>query len=187
VSLNRIVVKKATAILVALASLGLGVIGTALSTLYEQNEWILFQGETFKVSYGFPLAWMGYSQNYPPIHLDPPQWPFGPIVIPLKTYWFSLGSLLLDAAFWFAISFFVCGTTMKSVKILLRTIASNVVVTYFLASASFSVVGLSLNLFSYENLGLRLYGFGLFLIAATFYQVLVRERRTSKKHFPAIS
>ena len=35
----------------------------------------------------------------------------------------------------------------------------------------------------YEDLGLRLYGFGMFLVIATFYQSLVGERKTSKKHF----
>ena len=37
--------------------------------------------------------------------------------------------------------------------------------------------------FPYEDLGLRLYGFGIFLVVATFYQSLLGERKTSKKHF----
>jgi hypothetical protein len=122
-------------------------------------------------------------------------------------YWFSLESLILDAAFWFAISFFACLVTMKSVKILRKTIASkilpsiNVVVMYFLFSLSFLVAGLCLSSVTqsiniglgpppldfeflshpYLDLGLRLYGFGIFLVAATFYQSLVGERKTSEK------
>jgi hypothetical protein len=173
VSHNRIVIKKGTAILVAVAILALGVIGTSLSTLYKQNEYIGYPPMvTFKESYGFPLGWHGYSVT---------EGSAIPVIPPPLTYWFSLESLLLDAAFWFAISFFACVATMKSVKVLLRTIASKVVVTYFLASASFSVVGLSLYLFSYENLGLRLLGFGIFLVVATFYQSLAGERKTSQK------
>ena len=178
------VVKKGTLILVALAILAFGLIGTGFSGLYVQNQFVIVANTgIMKVSYGFPLSWHGYSQNYS-LQLHPLDWGD---VIPPKVYWLSLGSLLLDAAFWFAISFFACVATMKSVKILLRTIASKVVVTYFLASASFSVVGLFLYLFSYEDLGLRLYGIGLFLVAATFYQTLLRERKTSQKHFPTIS
>jgi hypothetical protein len=71
---------------------------------------------------------------------------------------------------------------------------------YFFASLSFLVVGLSLCLFTqtqtrgiegwglpayffswtthpYEDLGLRLLGFGTFLVVATFYQSLGRQKR----------
>ena len=65
--------------------------------------------------------------------------------------------------------------------------SSKVVVMYFFSSASFLVVGLSLCLFSYEDLGLRLFGIGLFLVVATFCQSLVGERKTSQKHFSTIS
>lgn len=72
---------------------------------------------------------------------------------------------------------------------------------YFFASLSFLVVGLSLCLFTqtrpfqgwglppysfswtthpYEDLGLRLYGIGIFLVVATFYQTLVIERKTAR-------
>lgn len=72
---------------------------------------------------------------------------------------------------------------------------------YFFASLTFFVAGLSLSLFTqtigvianwapgilphaefeyvhpYLDLGLRLFGFGLFLVAATFYQSLVRQKK----------
>jgi hypothetical protein len=175
VSPGRILITKRTVILVVLVTLALGLIGTSLSTLYEQNEWT----ESYiilKVSYGFPMAWHGYSQNYSQnysqFQLGPP-----PLVNPPKIYWLSLGSLLLDVAFWFAISFCLCIPTITSMKILLKTTASKTVTTYFLASVSFSFVGLSMWLFSYEDLGLRLFGFGIFLVAATFYQSLASKRK----------
>ena len=60
---NRIVVKKGTAILVALIILAFGVIGTGLSAFREQNELIVdgWPMSTLKVAYGFPLGWYGYS------------------------------------------------------------------------------------------------------------------------------
>jgi len=181
------VIKKRTSILIALAILTLGLVGISLSTLYEQYE-SEFLGTNFPLGlwktsygYGFPLGWYGYSFTF----ITGMQVPIGPVPAPPKVYWFSLESLLLDAAFWFAISFSVCVASTKSVEILLKTTASKVVVTYFLASASFSIVGLSLFFFSYEDLGLRLYAIGLFLVAATFYQSLVGERRTSQKLFRA--
>ena len=183
VSHKGLAIKKRTAILIALAILILGLVGTGLSTLYEQNEQV-YLGTNFplglwKISHGngFPLWWYGYSFTF----IMGNQEPFGPVPAPPMVYWFSLESLVLDAAFWFAISFFVCVASTKSVEIILKTTASKVVATYFLASASFSIVGLSLFFFSYEDLGLRLYAIGLFLIAATFYQSLVGERRTSSQ------
>jgi hypothetical protein len=201
VSYKRIVVNRTAAILVAVVILGLGIIGTGLSTLYEQNEWlILGQVATIKVSYGFPVSWYGYSFR---------EGGATPIYPPPRAYWFSLGSFLLDAAFWFAISFFVSIASVKPVKILLRKIGSKVVVTYFLASLSFLAVGLGLSLITqtfkefltapaleiipygpfhpYSDLGLRLFAFGIFLVAASFYQTLVRERKISQKHPPTIS
>ena len=175
VSPSRILITKRTVILVVLVTLALGLIGTSLSTLYEQNEWTELY-IILKVSYGFPMAWHGYSQNYSQnysqFQLGPP-----PLVNPPKIYWLSLGSLLLDVAFWFAISFCLCIPTITSMKILLKTTASKIVITYFLASVSFSVVGLSLFFFSYEDMGLRLCVIGLFLVAATFYQSLVGEKK----------
>jgi hypothetical protein len=214
VSCKRVVVRKATAIFVAVAILALGVIGTGLSTLYEQNE-SMYQSAsiTFKVSYGFPLAWHGYSQNYSLHPTGQPHW--GDFNPPPPIYWLSLGSLLLDAAFWFAISFFVCLTLFKS-AITVRKAAPkilsvvNIVVMYFFASLAFLVVGLCLSsvtqtfgggfvssngigipsnpfaIHPYLDMGLRLFGFGIFLVAATFYQSLAREGKTSQKHFPAI-
>jgi hypothetical protein len=40
--------------------------------------------------------------------------------------------------------------------------------------------------YPYEDLGLRLYAIGLFLVAATFYQSLAGEGRTSQKSKIAI-
>jgi hypothetical protein len=157
--------------LTALAIILLGLVGTSLSTYYEQVEFIPSQNQPWgavKVSYGFPLLWHGYSGLLSPL----------PGAIGNREYWLSLESLVLDSLFWFAISFCVCISTMISVKILLKTTASKTVVTYFLASASFSVVGLSLFFFSYEDLGLRLYAIGIFLVAATYYQSVVEERKT---------
>jgi drug/metabolite transporter (DMT)-like permease len=100
-------------LLIVLAVLVFGLVGTCLSILYKQSGWVDFTGReaTFRVSYGFPLGWYGHS------HTEG-----GPIPVygyP-ETYWFSLGSFLLDAVFWVAISFFVCIATMKSVKVLSR-------------------------------------------------------------------
>jgi hypothetical protein len=83
---------------------------------------------------------------------------------------------------------------------------NRIVAIYFFVSLSLLVVGLSLSLYTtqtfgsiyigapgipghveftyvrpYEDLGLGLYGFGIFLVAATFYQSLAGEKRTSKK------
>ena len=129
-------------LLIALVILTLGVIGTGLSTLYERNEWITSQDQglaTFKLSYGFPMGWHGYSQSY---SLYVP-----PLIYPPKTYWFSLGSLLLDAAFWFAISFFMCVVAVKLESILRKTAASkivfvNMVLAYFFSSLTFMVGGI---------------------------------------------
>jgi hypothetical protein len=106
--------------LIALVILALGLIGTSLSTLYKQNEHvgdITARIVTFKVSYGFPLSWYGYSRT----SMGMPT--FSPIP---EIYWFSLESLLLDAAFWFAISFSVCIATMKSVNMLRKARASKI-------------------------------------------------------------
>jgi hypothetical protein len=177
-SVDRIIVRKRTVFLVVLTTLALGLVGTSLSTLYEQDVLMLPKNQetiTFKVSYGFPFAWHGYSitePNFPP-HM--PGATYNPTYNP--TYWFSLESISLDGLFWFTISFFVSATAVKSVQMLLKTIASKVVVTYFLASASFSIVGSCLYLFSYEDLGLKLYAFGMFLVVASFYQSLIGKKK----------
>jgi hypothetical protein len=168
-------------LLIGLVILALGLIGTSLSTLYEQVEFMPSQNQPkVKVFYGFPLSWHGYSLMEMPIpSFTPP---------PLEyDYWFSSESLLLDAVFWFAISLFASVAAMKSVKILLKTIAPKVVATYFLASASFSIVGVSLFFFSCEDFGLRLYAIGLFLLAATYYQSLIGTRRTPQKSKIAVT
>jgi len=111
--------------LIALVILALGLIGTGLSALYQQQGWQTTEitedeyMSTFKVSHSFPLSWYGYTQTrmWSTSHTNIPY-------NPPEVYWFSLESLLLDAAFWVAISFFVCIATMKSVNILRKTEAS---------------------------------------------------------------
>jgi hypothetical protein len=99
-------------LLVAMAILAFGLIGTTLSAMYQQpNELILKTLWTVKVSYGFPLSWYGYSEQI--VSLD------GKTI-----YWYSVESLLIDAAFWLAISFFLCVATLKLVNISQRTRAS---------------------------------------------------------------
>jgi hypothetical protein len=103
-------------LLIALAVIAIGLIGTGLSTLYRQNIITDFTGKqgVYKVSYGFPLGSYGHSHILGGIPIFPSS----------ETYWFSLGSLLLDAAFWIAISFFVSVATIKSVNILQKARAS---------------------------------------------------------------
>jgi hypothetical protein len=198
--------KKKSALIV-LVILALGVIGTSLSALYEQVEFIPSLNQptsTVKVSNGFPLTCHGYSYFVEPeIRLSGPS----------LTYWFSLGPLLVDAVFWFAISFFVCLAIVRSATAVRKAASKilsviNVVVIYFFASLSFLVVGLGLcsvtqtvyafgppgpNGISgvatyashpYLDLGLRLFGFGIFLVVATFYQTLVREKEHFRNTFP---
>jgi hypothetical protein len=100
-------------VLIVLAILALGLFGTGLTTLYQQDEQNIMGRPLFthKVSYGFPLGWYGYTQTIEEVI------PFSP---PPEVYWFSLGSFLLDAAFWVTISFFVCIAAVKSVNMLRR-------------------------------------------------------------------
>ena len=101
-------------VLIALVILAFGLVGTGLSTLYKQNEQIAItlMGFTQKVSYGFPLGWYGYSFAVTGIPRND-YWGLPPL-----SYWFSLESLLLDVAFWFAISFFVSFVALKSARAL---------------------------------------------------------------------
>jgi len=82
-------------LLIALAVLAVGLIGTSLSSLCEnQNEMIEVRpfAPNHWVSFGFPVSWYGYrEQTYP--ELDG-----------ARFYWFSLGSFLVNTAFWIAIS-----------------------------------------------------------------------------------
>jgi len=105
-------------LLIALAAIALGLIGTGLSTLYTQKEYF---GEpptvTVKESYGFPLGWQGYSWKVIGI----------PIFLPVptsKVYWLSLGPLLLDAAFWIAISSIGYLAIIKSMNMVHKARAS---------------------------------------------------------------
>jgi len=100
-------------VLIVFAILAFGVMGTILSTFIERSEYL---GNSFpfgltKVSYGFPLAWRGYSY-----------WVLmQPILVAPFPDWFSLESLLLDAVFWFGISFFVNIAATQSDKVLRKT------------------------------------------------------------------
>lgn len=103
-------------VLFVLVILAIGLIGTGLSTLYTQKvdtgvHGLL--GDVSKVSCGFPLGWYGYSLiSGDVLSTHPPSPSF---------YWFSLESFLLDAALWFAVSFFVTFATIKSVNMLHKT------------------------------------------------------------------
>jgi hypothetical protein len=113
------------ALLIALAVIGLGLIGTGLSTLYQQQDWQTTEitndkhMETFKEYHGFPLSWYGYTQTriWYLSHWNPPY-------IPPKVYWFSLPSFLLDTAFWIAISSIGCIAIIKSMNVLHKARAS---------------------------------------------------------------
>jgi len=107
--------KKRT-VVVALAIIAIGFVGTGLSTLYKQHDYINFTGRqaTYRESYGFPLGWYGYSQTVGGIPTA-----FSPMI-----YWSSLGPLLLDVGFWIAISFLVSSAAIKSVNTLHKTRAS---------------------------------------------------------------
>jgi hypothetical protein len=103
-------------LLVALAILALGLIGTGISTLYRRNIITDFTGKqaVYKVSYGFPLGWYGHLHILGGI----------PIFLSSETYWFSLESLLLDAAFWITISSIGCLAIIKSMNMLHKARAS---------------------------------------------------------------
>jgi len=103
-------------VLIILVILSIGLIGTGLSALYTQKgytDFTLGMTITLKTSYGFPLSWHGYSQTSGDVIPVKP--------LPSFDNWFSLESLLLDAALWFAISFFVTFATIKSVNMLHKT------------------------------------------------------------------
>ena len=95
--------KTALAILIVLA---FSLIGTGLSALREQSEFISYGGGlgTLKVAYGFPLNWIGYSEAQV----------FAPIFN--KIYWFSLESFLMDTGFWLAVSFTAYIVAMELVR-----------------------------------------------------------------------
>jgi len=102
-------------VLFVLVILAMGLIGTGLSTLYTQRDDTGVHGllVVTKVSCGFPIGWYGYSLiSGDVLRALPPSPSF---------YWFSLESFLLDFALWFAVSFFVTFTTLKSVNMLHKT------------------------------------------------------------------
>jgi len=185
-------------VLIALAILALGLIGTGLSTLYKQNEYI---GEppvvTFKESYGFPLGWQGYSftetgipyNNYWEIPHSP------------RVYWFSLESLLLDAAFWFAISFFVSFTAIKSARALnlvgiarASALGMKTSIMLLVMSLFFIVIGVGLCLVAqasgfdrmsgYLDVGLRLIGSGTVSLIAILSMILWKPSSVSVRSRP---
>jgi hypothetical protein len=100
VNAHRIAIKKRTAVLIVLVTLGLGLIGTIVTVVYPVAT-LVYPVElpgTVKVFYGSPLAWHGYSFE------TTAQLNYGYST----TYWFSSGALLLDVTFWFGISFIAC-------------------------------------------------------------------------------
>jgi len=102
-------------LLVALAIIGLGMIATGLSTLYRYRG---YSGElpvvTFTESRGFPMGWYGYSQI---VEMMPTLHP--------QVYWYSVGSLLLDAVFWIAISSIGYVAIVKSISMVHKKGATN--------------------------------------------------------------
>jgi len=157
-------------LLIALILVAACLIGTGFSSLYQKEDYPAGLHGTWMTSYGFPAAWHGYSWNEGPI----------PLFRETPTYWFSLESLLLDALFWFGISFVAYVVPMKSFRTFGRTLVSKLTVTYFSIGIYSSVVGASIWLLTYEDLGFRLFGIGLFLLVATFYQILLVRRRASQ-------
>ena len=160
-------------LLILLVILAFGLIGVSLSTFYKQSGESSFSldADFWKTSYGYPFAWHGYSYEEGDVIQRS-------LLPPPPTYWFSLESLLLDVAFWFAVSFFACVATLKSSSVLLGTKVS---ITYFLVSVYLSAVGLFFVSVSYADLGFRLLGIGLFLVLVTFYQSLAGKRRISQR------
>jgi hypothetical protein len=100
-------------VLIVLTILGLGLVATGLSSLYRQDEYTNFTGRlaTYKVFYGFPVGWYGYSELVGG----------APILNPIYVYWYSALSFLLDIAFWIAISSIGCFVILRSVSRLDRT------------------------------------------------------------------
>ena len=177
--------RKKTALIVVVI-LAFGLVGTGLSALYKQNEGIVItlMGFTRKESYGFPLGWYGYSFAVTGI---PHKGYWG---LPPLSYWFSLESLLLDVAFWFAVSFFVSFAAIKSARALnlVARIRAGVLgmktsIILLAMSLLFIVIGVGLCLFAqtgtaqawfdyvirarYFDLGLRLIGSGTATLIAT--------------------
>lgn len=99
-------------LLIALAVIALGLIFTGFSGLYTvfQLEGNFWSGIS-RISYGFPLGWYGHVRRGHPDGF-------------LPVYWFSLESLLVDAAFWIAISSIGCLATIKSMNMFHKTGAS---------------------------------------------------------------
>jgi len=90
-------------LLIVLAIFVFGSVGTILSSFYFS----LYQDfVVYKTSYGFPIGWHGHDTEG------------GHIGSWIDVDWFILESLLLDIAFWFAISLLAVVATIKAVNIL---------------------------------------------------------------------
>jgi hypothetical protein len=175
-------------VLIVLVILALGLVGIGLSTLYTQYGYTGdFSKGTFKVSYGFPLVWYGYSVTTGRMPF------FGP-----EVYWFSLGSLFLDAAFWFAISFFVSFVAIKSARALnlvaiarVGVLGMKTSIMLLVMSLFFIVIGVGLCLVAqtsgfgrtlgYLDVGLRLIGSGTVILIATFSVMLWKPHQQLEK------
>ena len=95
--------KKRT-LLIVLAILLLASVGTILSSFYLS----IYQNfVVYKTSYGFPIGWHGH-ESAGGVALEPFY----------DADWFSLESLFLDIAFWFAISSLPVVATIKAVSML---------------------------------------------------------------------
>jgi hypothetical protein len=91
-------------LLIVLSILLLGSLGTILSSFYLS---IYANFVVYKTSYGFPIGWHGH-ESAGGVALEPFY----------DADWFSLESLLLDIAFWFAISSLAVVATIKAVSML---------------------------------------------------------------------
>jgi hypothetical protein len=95
-------------LIIVLAILVFGSVGTVLSTFYLS----IYQNfVVYKTSYGFPIGWHGHDLEGGPAQTIDPE-------MPIDVDWFSLESLLLDIAFWFAISSITVVATIKAVNML---------------------------------------------------------------------
>lgn len=91
----------------------LGSVGTILSSFYSSlyQDFVVYRARAL-TSYGFPFGWHGHELAVGPAHI------LDPGGFPSDVDWFSLEALLLDIAFWFAISSLAVVATIKAVNML---------------------------------------------------------------------
>lgn len=96
-------------LLIVLMVLALGLVETGLSSLYTQSTIDKLGGTIYiiRVSCGFPFIWYGYETIHQ-LHMFPQE--------SLPEYWYSLELLLIDAAFWIAISSIACFVAIRAMN-----------------------------------------------------------------------